>query len=132
MANYIEEYNILGRQYGIEDFKAPGEHFFNGLYITGKRRPRYMLWAGGGGIGQAKDLVMARSLLYAYILKTIQREHEEVFTRSVNISITIRDLANGLASLNNFKVQTKKTVSQMESKRRGEVNNHVKRKAGGV
>lgn len=76
MSNYIEEYLVLGRRYGIEDFKSPGGHFFNGKDpATGKPEPRFMLWAGGCGIGLGtKTLKEAREYLHAYITTTITHE----------------------------------------------------------
>lgn len=67
MSNYLKEYKVLGRNYGIEDFKSPGEHFFNGKDSYGKPRPRFLLWAGGCSIDDAKTLDEANDKLYEYI-----------------------------------------------------------------
>lgn len=75
MVNYIETYNVLGRCYGIEDFKSPGEHFFDGKDVTGKPRLRFMLWAGGCGLDNGhKTLREARKALLSYIRKCVLQE----------------------------------------------------------
>lgn len=75
MANYIKEYEVIGHRYGIEDFKSKGEHWFGGKDVhTEKQMPRFMLWAGGCGIGSATSLEMANDKLYHYILEDVSRQ----------------------------------------------------------
>lgn len=75
MANYIEEYVVLGKLYGIEDFKSKGDHFFDGKDIDGKPRPRFMLWAGGCGICKGHhNLKEARNTITGYIHNDVARE----------------------------------------------------------
>lgn len=105
MSNYIKEYIVLGRSYGIEDFKSPGEHFFDGRDgIGGKPLPRFMLWAGGCGIGEAKTLDEAYDKLYQYIWVEVRGK-----LRSAEIAVEVtRQVFNKLASatgnLTHFKV----------------------------
>ena len=76
MSNHLKEYVVLGTTYGIEDFKSPGEHFFDGKKTDGRPRPRFMLWAGGCGIGTAKTPDEADTKLYQYILERVNNKLE--------------------------------------------------------
>lgn len=106
MSNYLKEYEVLGRKYGIEDFKSPGKHFFDGKDgLNGKSRPRFMLWAGGCGIGYAKTLTEANDHLYLYIYETLisrlQKAKDEY--KSLEHAVGLLGLCNN--NLATFKIK---------------------------
>lgn len=60
MTDYIEEYDIAGKLYGIEDLHS--------------KKDRFMLWAGGCGFGRAQDIHEARSKVHEHARKRIVAE----------------------------------------------------------
>ena len=106
MVNYIKEYEVLGRRYGIEDFKSPGEHFFNGKDSNGKRRPRFMLWAGGCGIEGAKTLDEANDNLFIHIYEEVSKKlrDTDLTFQECQRTVNILGCANNLA---HFKINRK-------------------------
>ncbi len=74
MANYIKEYEVLGRRYGIEDFQSPGKHFFGGKSTDGKPLHRFMLWSGGCSVGNYKTLDEAYAKLEKHISSEVSRQ----------------------------------------------------------
>jgi hypothetical protein len=106
--NLTEEFKVLDYSYGIEDFKSPGEHFFDGLTgIGGKPLPRFMLWTGGCVIGHFEDLKEAREYLFDYIRMEFRRKRAEAkaaFDRSNKI---LEKLGNDPLNLGQFKAKRK-------------------------
>lgn len=74
---YIEEYRVptpAGNvTYGIEDYEAPGDHFFPDYYFTGQCK-RFRLWRSGGGFGQADTLQEARDKLAEYAMYNLRND----------------------------------------------------------
>lgn len=52
MSNYIERYSIAGRVYGIEDYQAPGSHFF-----AKDQEFRFKCWVSGCGFGTGHNTI---------------------------------------------------------------------------
>lgn len=109
MENYIKEYEILSRRYGIEDFKSPGEHFFGGKDSHGKHRPRFMLWAGGCGIGYVETLTEANDCLYLYIYETLDTDLRKAKAKYRAIEHVVGLLGLGKNNLSRFKVKKEKS-----------------------
>lgn len=68
--HYIEEFTILDKPFGIEDYKdgrPPSEHFF----VDGVTK-RYQLWSGGCGIGTASTLHEARGKIHQHAFNMIK------------------------------------------------------------
>ena len=72
MSNYIEEAEIAGMSFGIEDHASPGKHFFNGAEYKKDKSKRFQMWTGGCGIGYAKTINDARKELLAYVVMQLR------------------------------------------------------------
>lgn len=79
MSNYIEEYKLQTGDWGIEDFRSPGKHFFDGINPNSRKpMPRYHLWRSGCGCGQANTLDVARYRLLDLALDRTNTEIQKV------------------------------------------------------
>ena len=77
MARYIEQFEILGvGRLAIEDYEAPGDHFFPGEYISGKYK-RYRLWSGGSSFGTVDTLEEAEEAVLRYAIKILLKQRGE-------------------------------------------------------
>src|SRR3990167_3640218 len=84
MTNYIEEFTILNRRYGIEDYKSPGDHF-----MQDKATHRYQLWAGGCGVDNADSLKEARDKLFSHVISDVTAKKDKA----------IKDLHNSIEAI---------------------------------
>ena len=76
--SYIETYIILGRTYGVEDYKMPGEHFF-----PDRAKFRYKCWAGGCGICEGHpELETARRHIHTYARESLIADQAKVQLRA--------------------------------------------------
>lgn len=108
MSNYIEEYKVLGRTYGIEDFKSPGKHFFDGKDgYSGKPLPRFMVWSGGCGIGRRSTRREAREHLFLHIRERLLHKYTQAKKEVRLCEVTSDALGISPTSLNQFKVNKK-------------------------
>ena len=74
MTRYIEQFEILGvGRLAIEDYEAPGDHFFPEEYKSGKCK-RYRLWSSGSSFGTMDTLEEAREGVLRHALKTLKEQ----------------------------------------------------------
>lgn len=77
MVDYVETYVIDGVTWGIEDYEAPGDHFFPFGYKKGSRK-RFNIWRGGGGCGNFDTLDQARKRLLEYATQLAVNDKQEL------------------------------------------------------
>lgn len=105
MVDYIETYRIpTGTHttlYGIEDYEAPGDHFFPHEYAKGECK-RFRLWRWGSGFGQAKTLKEARKRLYDYAVANLKADIARFEAELVGSSGALDMLREGIGGLAAF------------------------------
>ena len=92
MSRYIEQFEILGvGRLAIEDYEAPGNHFFPGEYISGKCK-RYRLWSRGSSFGTVDTLEEAGEAILRYAIKVVLEQRGELALKLEVLFTSLCDL----------------------------------------
>lgn len=104
MANYIEEFEIGNRTFGIEDFQAPGEHYF-----PPKQPLRFKCWVGGGSIGSEVTIEHARERIFGYARERLDADLVETKARLRALEKVDTKLGNDVFNLCKFAAKKRRT-----------------------
>jgi hypothetical protein len=85
MGCYVEEYEILGRSFGIEDYKdgRPADQHFMADIAKREKWPRFKCWTNGCGFDRTDTLAEARNRVLVYARDMAAREQLKA-TRLLN------------------------------------------------
>lgn len=96
MSEYTKQYKACGRTYGIEDLEDGKKNHWN----LGKKKgqqgySRFLLWAGGCGVGRAKTLQQAKIDMQAHIVKDLQRGKKTHSAALIEINSALAAIERG-------------------------------------
>ena len=80
MIKYRESFRIGKENWGIEDYKQPGDHF-----MPDKKHLRFKIWLGGCGVGEFDSIEESRQFIFDCANSNIRR-------RILNVEKTIKTL----------------------------------------
>jgi len=81
MTDYTITYKLpIVGTLGVEDYKAPGDHFFPETFKNGERK-QFNAWASGCGIGNFTTADDAEACLESYAKQKLQRLRKELLQR---------------------------------------------------
>ena len=100
MIDYVESFNINGTRCGIEDYEAPGRHFF-----LDRPHKRFKCWVGGCAICHGHDLLAeAQHHMDSYMGNQLHEQYAEATKKAKGIATAACTLRTcGLAGVHEVK-----------------------------